>query len=79
MLGRRHPSDADFNAHFGTAFRDDDHDTVGGLVLAKFGRLPKRGETVAIDDLSFQVLRADSRKLHSLLVERRPAPGAPGA
>ena len=69
---------ADFNAHFGTVFRDDDHDTVGGLVLAKFGRLPKRGETVVLDGIAFQVLRADSRKLHSLLVERRPAPEAPG-
>jgi magnesium and cobalt transporter len=69
---------ADFNAHFGTDFSDEDHDTVGGLVLGRFGRLPKRGETVTIGDLVFQVLRADSRKLHSLLVERRPAPEASG-
>ncbi|HQY47699.1 MAG TPA: transporter associated domain-containing protein, partial [Usitatibacteraceae bacterium] len=70
---------ADFNEHFGTAFRDDDHDTVGGLVLSRFGRLPKRGESVTIDDLVFQVLRADSRKLHALLVERRPEAAGPGA
>jgi magnesium and cobalt transporter len=69
---------ADFNAHFGTGFSDDDHDTVGGLVLSRFGRLPKRGETVTIDGIAFQVLRADSRKLHSLQVERRPAAGASG-
>ena len=61
----------DFNAHFGTAFADDDHDTVGGLVLSRFGRLPKRGETVVIDGMAFHVIRSDSRKLHSLLVERR--------
>ena len=35
----------DFNAHFGTDFADDEFDTVGGLVLQAFGRLPKRGET----------------------------------
>ena len=69
---------ADFNAHFGTSFQDEDHDTVGGLVLSRFGRLPKRGETVLIDGITFQVLRSDSRKLHSLLVERRPAPGSTG-
>jgi magnesium and cobalt transporter len=69
---------ADFNAHFGTAFRDDDHDTVGGLVLSRFGRLPKRGETVVIDGITFQVIRSDSRKLHSLLVEQRPATGTAG-
>jgi magnesium and cobalt transporter len=68
----------DFNAHFGTAFPDDDHDTVGGLVLSRFGRLPKRGETVLVDGIAFQVLRADSRKLHSLLVERRASPGLDG-
>jgi len=70
---------ADFNAHFGTSFPDDDHDTVGGLVLAQFGRLPKRGESVMVDGIAFQVLRSDSRMLHSLLVERRAAPEeAPG-
>jgi magnesium and cobalt transporter len=69
---------ADFNERFGTSFSDDDHDTVGGLVLSRFGRLPKRGETVVVDGIAFQVIRADSRKLHSLLVERRPAAGASG-
>ena len=68
---------SDFNERFGTRFADDDHDTVGGLVLSRFGRLPKRGESVAIEGFSFQVLRADSRKVHSLLVERREAPEAP--
>ena len=61
---------ADFNERFGTSFPDEDFDTVGGLVVARFGRLPKRGESIVIDDFTFQVLRADSRKVHSLLVER---------
>jgi len=61
---------ADFNATFGTQFSDEELDTVGGLVLAKFGRLPKRGEETVIDGLRFRVLRADSRRLHTLLVEK---------
>jgi len=60
----------DFNETLGTAFSDEDFDTVGGLVVNEFGRLPKRGETVVLEGLRFQVLRADSRRLHSLLVER---------
>jgi magnesium and cobalt transporter len=60
----------DFNNHFGTNFSDDDHDTVGGLVVGRFGRLPKRGESIVIDGFTFQVLRADSRKVHALLVEK---------
>ena len=43
----------DFNAHFGTDFADDEFDTVGGLVLQAFGRLPKRGETTTIGDFRF--------------------------
>ena len=61
---------ADFNEHFETAFGDDEFDTIGGLVLRAFGRLPKRGETVTMEGLRFRVLRADSRRLHTLQVER---------
>lgn len=60
----------DFNTALGTHFSDEEFDTVGGLVIQKFGRLPKRGETVELEGLRFQVLRADSRRLHALLVER---------
>ena len=63
---------ADFNAAVGTAFGDDDFDTVGGLVISRFGRLPKRGESIAIGGLRFLVLRADSRRLHVLQVQRLP-------
>jgi magnesium and cobalt transporter len=59
----------DFNAHFGTDFADDEFDTVGGLVLQAFGRLPKRGETATIGDFRFRVVRGDSRRLHTLQVE----------
>jgi magnesium and cobalt transporter len=61
---------ADFNAALGTAFPDEAADTVGGLVIAHLGRLPKRGETVVIDGVRFQILRADSRRVYTLLVDR---------
>ena len=67
---------ADFNEQFGTAFADDEFDTVGGLVLRAFGRLPKRGDATTMEGLRFRVLRADSRRLHTLQVERI-APAAP--
>src|SRR5216117_3790875 len=60
----------DFNAHFGTSFEDEEFNTVGGLVLQAFGRLPKRGEAIALEGLRFRVLRADSRRLHTLQIER---------
>ena len=68
---------ADFNEQFGTTFPDDEFDTVGGLVLRAFGRLPKRGEATTMEGLRFRVLRADSRRLHTLQVERiAPTPPA---
>ena len=61
---------ADYNATFGSHFSDQEHDTVGGLVIARLGRLPKRGETVLIEGYKFQVLRADSRRVYTLLVDK---------
>jgi len=61
---------ADFNEALGTEFSDENCDTVGGVVLKAAGQLPKRGEIIKIDEWQFTVLRADSRRLHSLLVER---------
>ena len=74
---------ADFNEHFGADFSDDEFDTVGGLVLQAFGRLPKRGESVTVGDYRFRVIRADSRRLHTLQMEplapAAPVPSEPGA
>jgi magnesium and cobalt transporter len=60
----------DFNEHFGSKFADDEFDTVGGLVVQAFGRVPKRGESTLLDGFRFRVVRADSRRLHTLQVER---------
>lgn len=60
----------DLNEALGSHFSDEEMDTVGGLVMAEFGRVPKRGDAVSFAGYHFQVLRADSRRIHSLLVER---------
>ena len=67
---------AAFNAHFSAALPDDVADTVGGLVIHRLARVPKRGEVVTIDGFKFQVLRADSRQVHILRVERVAAAAA---
>ncbi|HQW20606.1 MAG TPA: transporter associated domain-containing protein [Rhodocyclaceae bacterium] len=60
---------ADFNEAFKTQLPDADFDTIGGMVIHHLGRLPKRGEAVQIDGLRIQVLRADSRRVHTLLID----------
>ena len=59
-----------FNEALGANFSSDDYDTIGGLVLNKFNRLPSRNESVVIDQFKFTVQRADSRRLHMLKVEK---------
>ncbi len=63
---------AEFNAAFGTTFADERFDTVGGLIADALGRVPHRGDAVEIDGIRFEVLRADARQSHLLLVTRVP-------
>jgi magnesium and cobalt transporter len=65
---------AAFNEKFGSDFSDEEFDTIGGLVLKAFGRLPKRGETTTIDKFHFRVVRADSRRIYTLQVEKLSPP-----
>jgi len=58
----------DFNDYFSSEFSDEEFDTIGGLVTHKLGRLPKRGETIIIDNMSFKILNADNRRIRLMKV-----------
>lgn len=60
----------EFNEYFNTNFDEETFDTVGGLVAKFFGRLPKRGERIVIEGFQFEVLKADSRRIHLLKMTR---------
>jgi len=59
---------ADFNAYFGTDFADEEFDTISGLLMQEFGRLPRRGETIKVGGLTFRIVRADRRRIDLLRV-----------
>ena len=61
-----------FNEEIDTSLTSEDVDTIGGLVANHLGRMPRKGETFDIDNLRFEVLRADARQVHVLLVEKIP-------
>jgi magnesium and cobalt transporter len=61
---------SDFNERFGTSYEPDGIETVGGLVADHVGHVPRRGEITSIGDLRFEVLRADAKQVHLVLVER---------
>ena len=59
---------ADFNEYFGARLSDAEFDTIGGLVAHAFGRVPRCGDTVRLDELEFRVQRADRRRIDLLKV-----------
>ncbi len=59
----------DFNEIIGTQFSNEEFSTIGGLIVNKFGHLPKRGDHIIIENLNIKVVRADSRRLHSIAIE----------
>jgi magnesium and cobalt transporter len=69
---------ADFNTAFSTAFSNEGVDTIGGLLIQHLGRLPHYGETVELEGMNFRVFRADSRRIHTLVVEPRDRDHAGG-
>ena len=54
----------EFNDYFSTEFESEEVETIGGYLLGQIGHLPKRGESIAVDNLTFKVLNADSRQVH---------------
>ena len=59
----------DFNEFFKVAFSNEEFSTIGGLIIHAFGHLPKRDEKITFQGFKITVLRADSRKLYSILLE----------
>jgi magnesium and cobalt transporter len=54
----------DFNEVFGCNFGEEGYDTVGGLLLAEFGRVPEPGEDVVLAArFQFRVTDADNRRI----------------
>jgi len=58
----------DFNDYFNCQFDEEAADTIGGIVLQKFGHMPKKGEEVSIEPLDFKVTSADNRRIQVLHV-----------
>ena len=74
---KAHTPVEDFNEYFGCEFDDEEADTIGGVVVRAFARLPSRHEQVTLDGFRFTVVRADKRRVHLLRV--RPPGGEGGA
>ena len=59
----------EFNDFFHTTHSHDDFDTIGGLLLKKFSRVPKKGATTEINKLHFTILDANRRGILKIKVK----------
>ena len=64
---------SDFNEFFGSRLRDQDVETIGGLVTNSFSYLPERGESTDFGGFHFTVLHCDSRRINLLKVTESAA------
>lgn len=66
----------EINEQLNAGFSDELYDTLGGIVMAKFGHLPKRGESTTIDHFEFKIINADARRIKLLeCFDLRPEQG----
>ncbi|HTD10975.1 MAG TPA: transporter associated domain-containing protein [Steroidobacteraceae bacterium] len=59
----------EFNEYFAAQLSEEQgFDTIAGLLMKQLGRLPRRGETAAVDGFEFQVMRVDRGRIDALRV-----------
>ena len=57
----------EFNEQLHSHFSDETYDTIGGIIMAQFGYLPKAGDKIEIEEFIFTIISADARRI--LLIE----------
>ncbi|WP_027157403.1 HlyC/CorC family transporter [Methylobacter luteus] len=60
----------EFDEFFSTHLATDEYDTVGGFIVSQMEHMPKKGESLVVDNLRFEVIRADNRRLHLIKLKK---------
>ena len=60
----------EFNEHFKSSLDEDSSDTIGGLISQTVGHVPQRGESININNFDFEIVHADSRRVHVIRVSQ---------
>ncbi len=64
----------DVNDEFGLNIESDDYDTIAGHVIALLGHIPKVGESVTEDNVTYTVTAIDKNRVDKITIVRHPAP-----
>ena len=59
----------EFNNHFSTEFSEEEFDTIGGVIMHEFGRVPKRDDSITLGSLNIRVTTADNRRVRAFEIE----------
>jgi magnesium and cobalt transporter len=54
----------EFDDYFNTHLTTDEYDTVGGFIVNEMEHMPKKGESLTVDNMRFEIVRADTRRVH---------------
>jgi CBS domain containing-hemolysin-like protein len=65
---------ADLESELGHSFAREDVSTVGGLVLAALGRVPRAGETLALGGYRLTVDQVTRRRVRRVTVSAEVSP-----
>lgn len=60
----------EFDDYFYTHLATDEYDTVGGFIVNQLEHMPKKGESLTVDNFRFEVIRADNRRVHLIKLKK---------
>lgn len=60
----------EFDEYFSTHLASDEYDTIGGFIVSQLEHMPKKGESLVVDHLRFEVIRADNRRVHLIKLKK---------
>ena len=69
MLKALMPMD-DFDEYFETQLATDEYDTVGGFIVNQLEHMPHKGESLVVDNLKFEVIKADNRRVYLIKLKK---------
>ncbi len=60
----------EFDEYFSTNLATDEYDSVGGFIVSQLEHMPKRGESLEVDNLRFEIVRADDRRVYLIKLKK---------
>lgn len=59
-----------FNELMKTGYKDEEVNTLAGLIFSRLERIPEKGETFEIDNLSMKITGADKQRIYKVMVQK---------